>query len=400
MDIGQPSAPPGAPAPSARQDTPAPAPPAQALPDPPAARRDRRRHLRLAAALALGLALLGGGGLWLHRVLTHVTVDDARVAADMVALASRVPGWVSQVTVIAGDHAGQGQVVVRVDGRDSALALEELDAKLAGIAARRAEIAARIAQVDAETASQQAAERARLRAARAALPAAEAELRFAEAEYQRAVALLAGGGGTRQRQEQTRALLDAARQKVLTAEADIATAEARLAAAAAAREELVVLERQRDRLDPEARELRAQRERAALDLADRSIAMPFDGVVDRVFVDAGEYVMPGQRILLAHDPGRVRVEANVKETDVRFFRPGTRVAVSVDAWPGRRFDGVVERVGGSATSEFALLPSPNPSGNFTKITQRVPLRIALDPAPEEGVLRPGMMVVVRAAARE
>jgi membrane fusion protein (multidrug efflux system) len=74
--------------------------------------------------------------------------------------------------------------------------------------------------------------------------------------------------------------------------------------------------------------------------------------------------------------------------------------VRVDAWPGRRFVGVVERVGGAATSEFALLPTPNPSGNFTKITQRLPLRVALDPPPPDGLLRPGMMVVVEAEARE
>jgi membrane fusion protein (multidrug efflux system) len=146
--------------------------------------------------------------------------------------------------------------------------------------------------------------------------------------------------------------------------------------------------------------LTAQRDRAALDLRDRTIAMPFDGSVDRVFVDPGEYVVPGQRILLLHDPSRVRVEANVKETQLRFFRPGTAVRLGVDAWPGRRFEGVVERVGGAATSEFALLPTPNPSGNFTKITQRLTVRIRVEPPPPEGMLRPGMMVVVTGEARE
>jgi membrane fusion protein (multidrug efflux system) len=116
----------------------------------------------------------------------------------------------------------------------------------------------------------------------------------------------------------------------------------------------------------------------------------------KAFMDRGEYVLAGQRVILVHDPAAVRIEANVKETDIRHFRPGTKVRVSVDAWPGRHFEGVVDRVVSAATSEFALLPSPNPSGNFTKITQRMPIRVQLTPPPPPGMLRPGMMVQVEA----
>jgi len=173
-------------------------------------------------------------------------------------------------------------------------------------------------------------------------------------------------------------------------------ARAALAEAEAARGELTVLRTQLAELGPEEQRLRAQKARAALDLEDRTIVMPFDGVVDRVFVDKGEYVTPGQRLLMVHDPQRVRVEANVKETDIRFFRPGKTVTITVDALPGRRFEGAVTRVGQSATSEFALLPNPNPSGNFTKITQRLPIRIAVE--QESGELKPGMMVELEAKA--
>ena len=375
-------------------------PGASARAAPGVARAVRTRQVRnLVGALVL-LAALAGAGTWLHRIYTHAYVDDARIAADMIAISSRVPGWVREVTVVAGDRAAAGAVVIRIDGRESELTIAELEARLASLAARRRELEARIVQVDAATTSQEAAQRAKLEAARAALPAAEAERIFADSEFRRAVELATTGSGTRQRHDQTRALLDASRQKVLAAQAEIGNAEAQLAAAAAAREEVNVLRRQLETLEPQQRELIAQRDRAALDLRDRTIVMPFDGVIDRVFVDAGEYVTPGQRILLLHDPAKVRVEANVKETELRFFRPGTRVHLSVDAWPGRAFDGVVERVAGAATSEFSLLPTPNPSGNFTKITQRVPIRIAFDPAPPDGMMRPGMMVVVEAEAKE
>jgi len=212
--------------------------------------------------------------------------------------------------------------------------------------------------------------------------------------------LIGTGSATRQRHDQTRALLESATQRVLAVAADIRTAEAQLANAGAAREEMGVLRHQRAALEPLEREISAQRQRIAIDIEDRTIRMPFDGVVDRVFVDPGEYVTPGQRLMLVHDPRRVRVEANVKETEIRCFRPGREVRVTVDAYPGRVFTGRVERVGAAATSEFALLPSPNPSGNFTKITQRLPVRIALEDLPPNGALRPGMMVVVETPARE
>lgn len=365
-----------------------------------AARPFHWRRLRLVAGLVALLGVLSGAAYWVHRQFTTVFVDDARIAADMVTLASRLPGWVTELRVIAGDGVRQGEVLVRIDSREAALTLREIEARLGGLLARQAELEARIAMVDRMTGSQQDSQRARLEAARAALPAAEAERAYAEGEFGRATQLMGSGSGTRQRHEQTRSLLETATQRVLSVAAEIRNVEAQLAAAGAGREELTVLRRQLDAIEPQRLELAAQRDRVAMEIGDRTITMPFDGVVDRVFVDAGEYVTPGQRLLLVHDPARVRIEANVKETEIRSFRAGTPVRVRVDAYPGRRFEGVVERVGAAATSEFALLPSPNPSGNFTKITQRLPVRIALPQGAADGLLRPGMMVSVEAAAGE
>lgn len=362
--------------------------------------RPTRRRMRLLGGALLLLALLGAGGHWLHWQLTHVVLDDARVASDMVTLASRVPGWVERVPVTAGDRVGRGALLVQVDARDAALAVEELEARLAGLEARRAELEARRTMVGLQNVSQRAAAAARLDSARATLPAAEAEHAFAEAEHARAERLIASGTGTRQRVEQLRALADQARQRVVGAAAEIRNTEALLTAAEAAAEELRVIERQLDALIPQSREVAASRDRAALDQRDRALRMPFDGVVDRIFVDPGEYVLAGQRIVLVHAPEEIRIEANVKETDVRFFRPGKPVRVTVDAWPGHAFPAVVDRVIEAATSEFALLPSPNPSGNFTRITQRLPVRIRLEPPPPPGMLRPGMLVRVEAEARD
>lgn len=354
----------------------------------------RARPWRRYGAILAALIVLGAGGGWLWQQFTHVFVTDARVAADVVAVSSRVPGWVTAVEVTAGDTVRKGDLLVRIDDRESRLRVRELDAQLAGIARRREEIEARIALSDRQTESRITAKQAGVRAAEAALAAATAQRDLAKAENDRAEKLAPRGILTRERLDQTRAALETAKQQVLSARADLENVRAALVEAEAARGELLVLQRQLAELDPEEQRLRAQRERAALDLEDRTIDMPFDGVVDQTFVDKGEYVTPGQRLLMVHDPERVRVEANVKETDIRFFRPGKTVTITVDALPGRRFEGTVTRVGQAATSEFALLPNPNPSGNFTKITQRLPVRIAV--TQTDGALKPGMMVELEA----
>lgn len=353
------------------------------------ARRPRRGRLAL---LAAGLVALIAAGSWLYGQLTHVVVDDARVAADVIAISSRVPGRVTAVNVVEGDTAREGAVLVKIDEREATLVVQELEARIAGIASRRAEIEARIAMIDQQSASQARAQQARVAAARAAVATAMAQRDFAITDFARLDELVKSKAVSRAEWDRARAAAEAARQQVSSAEADIETAKAQLAQAEAGRRELVVLQRQAASLIPEAQQLTAQRDRALIDLRDRTITMPFDGTVDQVFVHTGEYVTPGQRLLMLHDPRRLRVEANVKETDIRYFPPGQRVEVTADAYPDRSFEGTVERVGGAATSEFALLPNPNPSGNFTKITQRIPIRIAM--AQQNDLLRPGMMVEV------
>lgn len=186
--------------------------------------------------------------------------------------------------------------------------------------------------------------------------------------------------------------------------------EARLDAARAGRERLAaertliderarldVLDREIDALGHREAELRSRIEQQRLDLADRTIRSPIDGVVDRVFARAGEYARPGQRLAIVHDPKRVWIEANVKETQIRKLAAGQPVEVRVDAYPGKVLRGRVRSIGSATTGSFALLPSPNPSGNFTKITQRIPVRIDVERSGER--LAPGMMVEVRIDVR-
>ena len=352
-----------------------------------------RRALATGAVL---LAALLGAVWWLHHQFTHVLVEDARVATDMVAISSRVPGWAVDIRVISGDVARRGDLLVSIDDRDTRLLLQELDARLAGVARRRDELLARIRMIDLQTAGKMRAQDAAVDAAQAGFAAARTREGLAQVEAGRFEKLAPIGAVGRDQLDQARAALETAGQQVRSAMANLESSRAGVAQAQADREQLTVLRHQVAGLDPEEVDLRAQRERALLDLRDRAVSMPFDGVIYRTFINAGEYVSAGQRLMLVHDPQAVRVEANVKETDIRHFRPGKKVRIVVDALPGQAFEGTVVKVGQAATSEFALLPNPNPSGNFTKITQRLPVRIAV--RQQDGLLKPGMMVEVEAAA--
>jgi membrane fusion protein (multidrug efflux system) len=139
-------------------------------------------------------------------------------------------------------------------------------------------------------------------------------------------------------------------------------------------------------------------QRQEVDIADRTIRSPADGRIVMTFVRKGEHVGAGQRMVMFHDPTDIWVEANVKETAVGLLKPGMKAHVRVDAYPGRVIAGEIYRIGQAATSKFALLPDPNPSGNFTKITQRLPVRILL--TEKDATLRPGMMVEIDIAVRD
>ena len=180
--------------------------------------------------------------------------------------------------------------------------------------------------------------------------------------------------------------------------ASLQSLEARLDEAAANLNRVQVLDEEGEVLRQRIEQLGAKLERQKIDLTDRTIKSKIRGVVDKIFVDVGEYVTPAQRLAIIHDPDKIWVEANIKETEVRKLRIGQSVDISVDAFPDLEIVGRVEAIGNSTTSEFALLPTPNPSGNFTKITQRLPVRIKVE--QEEGLLRPGMMVEVNIDIRD
>ncbi len=354
--------------------------------------RRSRVMIRNAVLLLVVLAALLGTGRWAYWQWSHVSETDARISADTVAISSRVAGWIVGLPVTDGEKVTAGTLLIEIDSRDSKLKLTEYGARIAGLKAARAQIDSEIDLIDTTSTSRIEAVRSRADAARVAVRAGLEQFELARTDFERTRTLIRDQIVSRRRLDQVQNELSLAQERHQKAQADLAAALADVNEAEAERGQMTVLARRMDALGHEAAEIAAQREQQALDVADRTIKSPIDGVVSETFVDAGEFVSPGQRLMLIHNPAAVWVEANIKETDIRHLAPGMSVDISLDAYPDQTVSGTVARIGEAATSEFALLPNPNPSGNFTKVTQRLPVRIALTPI--EVPLRPGMMAVV------
>jgi len=355
-----------------------------------------RGKIVLMGTAALLLAV--SGTHWVYKRWTHVYLDDARIDGEVVTISSRVSGWITELPVIEGDAVKKGQLLARVDERDSVLQREVLAAKLKALENQMEAVKAQTGQVDEETLGKYQSERNRLAAAEAEVASLAVQLKQARYDYERAKELAESKWVSPQAMERARSTYHQTQESHRKAQAEVAAVRGMLAAASGSRRQIEVMEHQLTVLRHQAEEIRAEIRRREIDIADRTIVSPADGRVVMTFVRQGEHVSPGQRILMFHDPNEIWVEANVKETEVRLLQPGMKVEVRVDAYPGKVFEGEIHRVGRTATSKFALLPDPNPSGNFTKITQRLPVRVRL--AEKDPSLRPGMMVEVSIAVRK
>lgn len=337
---------------------------------------------------ALVLAIVGWQ--WLSHRWTHVSVDDARIGTTLVTVSSTVSDLVTNVAVDAGDRVSAKQLLVSVDSSRTKLELKQIEADLAAIEAQDAQLRAQQDLLRRQLEARSDGAAGQLAAAEADRKSASAAFEKAKAEFDRVRALRERQVAAAQAFDTAQAAFIQAEQQLLHAEAGLRTAEANAAGVEADKAEIVVLERQIEGLKAQRDAKEAERGQKLVDLDHREIRAAFDGVIDATFIHGGEFVAPAQRVLIYHDPRRVWVDANVKETDIRKVKVGAPVAVTVDAYPGRTFEGHVLTVGNAASSQFALLPSPNPSGNFTKVTQRLPIKIAVDQVDD--LLRPGMMV--------
>ena len=340
--------------------------------------RPRRRPLR---RLLLGLALLaviaGGAYYGYHWWTTGrflEATDDAYTQADAVSIASRVSGYVSEVLVTDNERVRAGQLLARIDDRDYRAALDQARADAASAQAD-------IGNIDAQITLQHTM----IEQAQTDIASAQAALDFARDDFARYTELMRSGNGTVQRAQQ--------------ADTDIRSRTAALARSragfAAAQQQVQVLQAQRGKAVAALARAQAATDQAQLNLSYASITSPIDGAVGDRSLRLGQLVQPGTRIMDVVPVGRdIYVVANFKETQLARMWRGERVSIDLDMLPDVALTGRIDSLAPGSGAQFALLPPENATGNFTKIVQRVPVKIVLDPSDEATLakLRPGLSV--------
>ena len=340
--------------------------------DTKAKKRRGGKRLVLAAALLAGLtgAAYYGYGYWTVGRFLEST-DDAYVQSDYTVVAPKVSGYISEVLVHDNEPVKAGQVLARIDDRDFRAALRQAKANVEAAQAA-------VANADAETAQQNAV----IAQAVAAVGASKATLTFAEQDDARYRRLAETGAGTVQKAQASAAARREAASRLQRDEA----------ALSAARKKVAVLKAARGQAVAEADRALAAEEQARLDLSYATIAAPVSGTVGARSLRVGQYVTAGTQLMAVVPLHAVFVVGNFKETQITDVRAGQPATVRVDGFPGVTLAGRVDSLAPASGLEFSLLPPDNATGNFTKVVQRIPVKIAIDEGRLKGLLRPGMSV--------
>ncbi|MBH3440428.1 HlyD family secretion protein [Pseudomonas luteola] len=327
--------------------------------------------IMLVVALAGVLTILYAWQLWPF-TSGIVTTNNAYVRGQITVMAPQVNGYVAEVLVQDFEHVKQGQLLVRIDDRIYRQRVEQNQAQLA---ARQADLANSIQTL--------ASNQATLASRRAELLSAQAELDRARADERRVNELASRGSVSLRERDQTRASARAAAAQVKQAQAAINIAEENVKATRVSR----------GSLEAQVQMAEAALHLAQIDLDNTLIKAPREGQLSEVSVRLGQYVTAGSQLLYLV-PDLVWVVANYKETQTHNMAIGQPVRFNVDALDGAELTGRVERLAPATGSEFSILRPDNATGNFTKVVQRIPVRIIIDPdQPLAQRLRPGMSVV-------
>ena len=301
-----------------------------------------------------------------------VSTDDAYVDAHSVLISPKISGYISEVSVEDNEHVKAGQVVARIDPRDYQTALDQARANVAAAQATIATLTGQISQ-----------QRLVVDQAQAAVSSDQAALVYSLQDFQRYTVLERVGAGSVQRAQQAQAdrvqkqaKLDGDKAGISSAEKQIDVLQAQLGQAGAALAQEQASERQ-----------------AELNLSYTTITAPFDGTVGVRTVQVGQFVQPGTQLAAIVPLHEVYITANYMETQLTHVQPGQPATIAVDTFPGTVVHGHVDSIAPASGQQFALLPPDNATGNFTKIVQRIPVKIVLDNGdPLAGSLRPGMSV--------
>ncbi|WP_416424071.1 HlyD family secretion protein [Pseudomonas sp. App30] len=335
----------------------------------------RKQALRLGVLTLAVLGALAYAGHWWLAARFIEDTDDAYVGADVTVISAKVPGYITDVAVQDNQFVKAGDLLARIDVRDYRTALAKADG---AVAAQQATLV----NLDATEQLQQAV----INQARAQIDAADAEAQRAgddHARYQTLVRSQAVSVESAQRADAT----------WKTARADRARAEAGLQAA---RRQLDVIDSQRGQARAALQQAQAERDQAQLNIGYTELRAPVDGYVGNRRARVGAYAAAGSQLISVVPAKGLWIDANFKEDQLARMQVGQGVSIRADILPGRVFHGHIDSLAPATGAQFSVLPPENATGNFTKIVQRVPVRVRLDSSDAEfGALRPGLSVTAR-----
>jgi membrane fusion protein (multidrug efflux system) len=356
---------------------------AEATPVAAVAQPEKKKGSRRFVMPVIGLALLAAAGWYGYEWWTNgrfmISTDDAYIEGDIAAISPKVSGYIAAVNVVANQVVKAGDPLVTLDNGDYVLAKEQAEAQ---IVTQKLALDRIDAQIEGAKAS--------LAQAEAQKVAYQASLSGAEVAEKRAKELNNKAVGTTASLDSATVALDQAKANLVGADANIVAARANIA----------VLQAQRAESESGVRALELARDKAARDLGFTVLKAPYDGVVGNISMQVGDLVSAGQRLAALVPVKDLYIEANFKETQIAHLVPGSKVHLHVDAYEEDDIVGTVQSIAPASGSVFSLLPAENATGNFTKVTQRVPVRIAIPKeALDTGKLRAGLSVVVDVDSR-
>jgi multidrug resistance efflux pump len=328
----------------------------------------KKKILLSVTGLMLVIGALAGGWWWWQSTV-YVTTDDARIDGTISTVSSKMAGRIQELLVKEGDSVKKGQLIARIDTRDYLAAWDQAGAAVAAGQAKLAEL--------------KAGSRAQeIQQAQAAVEQAAANLANVEKNQQRIAQLYRSGAVSAQQR-------DSSDTERTVAQAALTSAQERLSLVmAGSRVETIAA------AEAQVKQAEAAAEASRINLVNTDITAPTDGVVAQKSANAGEMVAASQPIVTITDLGDTWINVRIEETKIGRIKIGQQAEFTVDGYPGRKFTGMVTEIGTATGSVFALIPNENASGNFTKVTQRIPVKISL-PQDSDVIFRPGMSVVVK-----